>query len=218
MKKYLFLVLAALAIMSCKDSLNGGDLNFYFDNPQPVNDSELSELPSGFRGKYASGDKGRLVISNMAIYNENDFSETIHKSELDSVGGFYKNGKIYLKTGEIFNVAAKKDSLVMTGVLRDTIFRLSPTQKAKRINGNLVLSTKDSIFWKANIILLQRDSLKFKHLSTQQDYIAVQPLVKNLKATTDTVFVHINPTRAEFRKILKLKKLGWEKGYKKIRS
>ncbi len=138
--------------------------------------------------------------------------------KLDSVVGVYKNGKIYLKTGEIFNVTAKKDSLIMTGILRDTIFKFSATQKAKRINGNVVLSTKDSIFWKVNIVSLQKDSLKIKHLSTRDDYIAIQPLVKNLKASTDTLFININPTRAEFRKILKLKKFGWEKGYSKIKS
>lgn len=217
MKKYLFLGIAVVAFISCKEELNEGMLNFYFDNPQPVNDSELSELPSGFRGTYASDDNERLVISDLAIYNENDFSETIHKSKVDSIG-IYKNGKVVFDTGQVFNAVKRNDSLLITGVLRDTIFRLSATQKAKRINGQLVLSTKDSVFWKANIVSLERDSLKIKHLSTNEDYIAIQPLVKNLKASTDTTFVNINPTRAEFRKILKLKKLGWEKGYKKIRS
>lgn len=217
MKNYLFLGMTAMALISCKEELNGGMLNFYFDNPQPVNDSELSQLPSGFRGTYTSGVKDRLVISDLAIYNENDFSETMHKSKVDSVGGVYKNGKVFLKTGEIFDVIEKNDSLVVKGFLRDTIFKLSPTQKAKRINGQLVLSTKDSVFWKVNIVSLERDSLKIKHLSTQDDYIGIRSLVENLKATADTTVVNINPTRAEFRKILKIKKLGWEKGYKKIK-
>ena len=217
MKKYLFLGIVAVALMSCKEELNEGMLNFYFDNPQPVNDSELSELPSGFRGSYASDDNERLVISDLAIYHENDFSETMHKSKVDSIG-IYKNGKVVFDTGQVFNAVKRNDSLLIIGVLRDTIFKLSTTQKAKRINGQLVLSTKDSVFWKANIVSFERDSLKIKHLSTNEDYIAIQPLVKNLKASTDTTFVNINPTRAEFRKILKLRKFGWEKGYKKVRS
>lgn len=217
MKKYLFLVIVAIAIVSCKEELNDGMLNFYFDNPQPVNDSELSELPSGFIGTYVAGDKARLIISNLAIYNENDFSETIHKSKVDSIG-IYKNGKVVFDTGQVFNAVEKNDSLLLTGVLRDTIFKLSTTQKAKRINGHLVLSTKDSVFWKANIVSLEKDSLKIKHLSTQDDYIAIQSLVENLKASSDTTVVNINPTRAEFRKLLKLKKFGWEKAYKKVRS
>lgn len=217
MKKFLFLGLVAVVLISCKEVLNAGDLNFYFNSPQPVNDSELSEFPSRFVGTYAFDGKERLVISNFEIYSENDFLETIHKSEVDSIDGIYKDGKVILNTGEVFNAVEKKDSLLLTGILRDTIFKFSATQKAKRINGNIVLSTKDSIFWKVNIVSLQKDSLKIKHLSTRDDYIAVQHLVKNLKASTDTLFININPTRAEFRKILKLKKFGWEKCYGKIK-
>ena len=215
--KKLFVGFILICLYSCRDVQAEGGSVFYFDNPQPVNDSELSELPSGFRGTYNAGDRQRLVISDKIIYNETDFSETMLKSELDSVGGIYKNGKFMLD-GQMYSAVEQKDSLLLTGVLKDTIFMLSLTQKAKRINGQLVLSTKDSVFWKVNIVSLQKDSLKIRHLSTPDDYIAIKSLVKNLKSTADTSVVNINPTRAEFRKILKIKKLGWEKGYKKIRS
>jgi hypothetical protein len=58
--------------------------------------------------------------------------------------------------------------------------------------------------------------LNWKHISTPKDYIALMPIVKKMSRNADTTIVHLQPTRKEFRKMLELKKLGWQKIYKKI--
>lgn len=136
---------------------------------------------------------------------------------IDSFGVF-KNGKLTTNdTHEVLAAEIKGDSIYIIGIFVDTIFKFSPVHKMKRINGNLVVSSKDSIFWRANIISLTKDSLKIKYLTDKEDYNQIKPLVKNIKTNEDTTVVKINPTRREFARILKIKKFGWEQGYKRIK-
>lgn len=214
MKKYLFLGLIGLVLYSCKETAKG-ETEFYFDNPQPINDSELNSIPSKFIGEYSNGENEVLIVSQAAIYKQ--FNAVYPKAMIDSLGTF-KNGKIKANdTHEIFDAKIIGDSVYISGILGDTIFKFSPTQKAKRINGDLVISHKDSLFWKTNIITLRKDSLKIKFLSDREDYSQIKPLVKSIKINEDTTVVRINPTRREFGRILKIKKFGWEQGYKKVK-
>jgi hypothetical protein len=52
MKKYLLILGLLLVINSCKRSDSPADdgFNLYFENPQPINDSELSKIPNKFIG------------------------------------------------------------------------------------------------------------------------------------------------------------------------
>lgn len=137
------------------------------------------------------------------------------KSIIDSLG-VLKNGKLTTNdTYEVLDAEIVGDSLYIKGIFGDTIFSFSPNKKAKRINGNLVISHKDSVYWGMNIISLKKDSLIIKYLSDKEDYNKIKSLVKNIEINDDTTVVRINPTRREFGRILKIKKFGWEQGYKK---
>lgn len=213
MKKYLVATIVLAALISCNKTPLG-ETAFYFDNPQPINDSELSKIPSKFIGEYSNSSDKVVIVSESAIYEQ--INTMYPKKMIDSIGKF-SNGKLTTYDNKVFNAEIIGDSLHIKGVFGDTIFKFSPNQKAKRINGDLVLSSKDSLFWRVNIISLTRDSLKIKYLSDKEDYNKIKPLIGNIRINEDTTIVKINPTRHEFKKILKIRKFGNEEGYKKIK-
>lgn len=224
MKIYLILIsaLAAIVFISCKNTevFPGERISFYFDSPQPNNDSELKEFPSKFRGIYKSGESEALNITENSIYRQSFNTLTLSKSTFDSIKNevIYKNGKLIIKaTSYIYDVAERNDSLYLSAIDRDTIFTLSGAQKAKRINGHVILSTKDSVFWDTSILTIKNDSLYWKSFNTPGDYIALKDIIKNITINKDTTVVHIKPTRKEFKKIFSIPNLGWEKKYKKAK-
>ena len=65
--KNLILLLFVSLLFSCKEEAIGNDL--YFDNPQPINDSELKEIPQKFLGLYKDADSVFLQIDKNLIKN-----------------------------------------------------------------------------------------------------------------------------------------------------
>lgn len=213
MKKCLFFILAGLLFASCKETAIG-ETEFYFDSPQPINDSELSTIPSKYRGQYYQANQTTLCITDSIIFKESTIA--YHKSRIDSVGTL-KNGKFTTNDNRETFIAEQKGDSIYLKMFRDTLFSFSSRQKAKRINGQIVLSYKDSISWYIKILSLEKDSLKIKSLMTRNDYTKLKTLVTNIKINSDTSIVNINPTRREFRKILKTKDLGYDMKYKKVK-
>lgn len=62
MRKIIFIFTIIIFIVSCKKAdaeaaeVCDDCLAFYFENPQPVNDSELRGFPSKFKGLYMTSD------------------------------------------------------------------------------------------------------------------------------------------------------------------
>jgi hypothetical protein len=54
MKKAILILGVLIVISSCKkvDAAPYDNFNLYFEVPQPINDSELDQFPSKFRGLY----------------------------------------------------------------------------------------------------------------------------------------------------------------------
>jgi hypothetical protein len=154
-KKYLYFGFIFLCgFTSCKNTIDS--TNYYFDEPQPVNDSELKSFPSKFRGIYAEDDDTTLYISDNNITKQYLVKTVIAESELDSIKEkhTFENGKLTIKT-QIYDVVKKNDSLYLSAIITDTIFKLSPTEKIKRINGFIVLSAKDSLYWKTSALYIR---------------------------------------------------------------
>ena len=221
--KKIIIAIISLILFSCKETKTEEMVSayFYFDSPQPVNDSELSSFPTKFRGVYVYEDM-QMHIEKEFIYNGYREEWKVAKTTLDSMKDIitYKEGnRVVIKEGKYlveYKMKDEGDSLYLYRWRNDTVFRFSPTQKAKRVNGQLVLSTKDSIYWQVRMLSIKKDTLNWKYLTSSQDYIALKPIVKNMSINADTSQVYMKPTRKEFTKILLLDSLTVTK-YKKIK-
>ncbi|RZJ49481.1 MAG: hypothetical protein EOO44_18185, partial [Flavobacterium sp.] len=154
MKKIYLIVVLIFLIVSCKKAdaaetcLNCP--SFYFENPQPNNDSELNRFPYKFRGLYMNSDSTFIRIEEDRILKEYFWKTKVHKFTLDSTKTKYDiiDGKLITKdTHDVFDMFPKGDSVELSQKYIDTLFRFSLYEKAKRIDGQIVLSKKDSIYW-----------------------------------------------------------------------
>ncbi len=220
MKK--FLLLCSLGFLfSCKkaDTLAFDGFTFYFEKPQPIQDSELSKIPNKFRGLYANSDSVFIRIKENVILRENDYKFRFHKNQMDSLKQAFdlSNGKYILKINQqVFDYKTIGDSIELSNKEVDTLFAFSNTQKAKRINGQLVLNTKEAVFWKTKIIQLDKNILTIKEMCAAEDLKRLDSLTKQKSVSIDSTTFIIKPSRKEFKTILKLKQLGFELEYNKV--
>lgn len=192
---------------------------FYFENPQPDKDSELDHFPNKFRGLYINPDSTFIKIEEDRILREYYNKFKIHKFKLDSIKSEYDivDGKLMTKdTKDKFDMLYKGDSIELIQKHIDTLFRFSFYEKAKRVDGQLILSRKDSIFWNVEFISIDKNTLKFKNLHDKKDIKKLDSVTRTKAKVLDSTSYLIKPTRSEFKKIFKIKDLGYDSEYKKI--
>ena len=217
MKKYI-LVLGLLAFLSCKKAEPWG-LSFYFENPQPINDAELSKIPNKFQGLFMSSDSVFLNIKENIILEENLYRFKFPLKDMDSLKNefVFSNGKCISKDKkEVYDYRQLKDSIEFLNKRVDTFFIFSDMQKAKRFDGKLVLNYKDSVYWTVKSIRLDKNSLKIKYIYSEQDLKRIDSLTKVKSTMIDSLSYIIRPSRNEFKHILNLKNLGQDLEYRKV--
>lgn len=213
-KNFLFLLLVSF-LFSCKEEAIVDDL--CFENPQPINDSELKEIPQKFLGLYKNVDSVFLKVEEHLITKYYFGKFKIHKSELDSMKNDFEiaYGKlIEKKTKAIFETKKIGDSIELSNKNIDTIFQISDIQKVKRIGGNLILNSKFDDLWRINIISFEKKTLKFKYLSVE-DLNALDSITSIKSTKIDSVNYLLKPSKKEFKKILN-SKLSYEFLYQKL--
>ena len=222
MKKIILILVLLIVLTSCKkaDAPACDDcLAFYFENPQPDNDSELTAFPSKFRGLYMNDDSTFIRIEEDRILREYFYTNIIHKKALDSLKDDYNiiNGKLVIKDFKAeYNLKPKGDSILLMRKMIDTLFRFSLNQKAKRIDGQLILSRKDSIFWNVQFLSIEKHAIKFKNFYEKEDLKKLDSVTQIKSKMLDSTSYLIKPTRREFKNILKIKHLGTDTEYKKV--
>ncbi|MCM0666424.1 hypothetical protein [Flavobacterium tyrosinilyticum] len=222
MKKAVLIIAITVLIVSCKKAdatAESGGLTFCFENPQPIDDSELNSFPSKFKGLYMNPDSTFLRIDDNGIFREYYFKFKVHRQKLDSLKSEYDliDGKLITKDRkDKFDVLKKGDSIELSQRDTDTLFRLSYNQKLKRINGQLVLSIRDSVFWKIKTITLEKDILKIKNFYLQEDLKKFDSVTAIKSKMLDSLSYLIKPTKKEFKNILKIRNLGYDQEYKKV--
>jgi hypothetical protein len=219
MKKF-FLILGLLFVVSCKRAeAEPCGLSFYFEKPQPINDSELTKIPSKFRGVFMSSDSMYLNIKENIVLREYYNKFRFHKTEFDSIkDGFdlVDNHYVSRLDKEVYDCKNVGDSIEFSNKQIDTFFVFSDMQKAKRIDGQLVLDYKDSIYWRIKSIRLEKNILKVKYIYSEEDLKRIDSLTKVKSIKIDSSAFILRPSRNEFKRILRLKKLGVEQQYVRI--
>ncbi len=223
MKKLALLFVLFVLMISCRqtecDGIPDGN-NFYFENPQPINDSELSSFPNKFKGIYMSEDSLFLNITNNMIFSEREYKFRFHKNQLDSLKEYFDvvDGNYISKDKkEIFNSKKVGDSIDFVSKNIDTLFFFSETKKAKRINGDLILNEKDSIYWKVKLLSLNKNTLNIKVLYSDDDLISMDSITKIHSKKIDSLSYIISPSRSEFKRFSKVKNFGFDSKFEKVK-
>lgn len=222
MKKIFLILVLIVLVFSCKKIRMRPCPDcfiFYFENPQPENDAEMDHFPARFRGIYMDKDSTFLRIEEDRIMYKYFWKYKIHKTEFDSIKGEYKivgNQLTNKDTNEKSYMNAIGDSIEFNNTSIDTFFRLSYSHKLKRINNQLVLSTKDSIFWRIELMSLNNKILRIKEIYLPDDLKKLDSITVINGEKLDSMSYLLKPTRPEFKKILKIKKLGIDQEYIRI--
>lgn len=219
-KKAIFILGIVTLIVCCKKAdACVGCFTFYFEMPQPASNSELDYFPYKFRGLYMNTDSTFIRIEEDRILEEYFYKFKVHKLTLDSTKSEYDivNGKLITKdTKDKFDMLPKGDSVELVQKHIDTLFRFSLYQKLKRIDGQLILSIKDSIFWKIQFLSIEKNILKFKNFYEKETLKKLDSITDIKSKMLDSSSYLIKLTRSEFKKILKTKNLGTDNEYKKV--
>lgn len=218
MKKHFLFFVVLIVLVSCKKTRL--ENNVYFEEPQPINNKELTKIPSKFIGTFLHNDSVYLNIDEHLVTYLNNYKIRIHKSELDSLKEklVYIDGKfIEKKTHKVLENTSFGDSIEFNIKEIDTVFKFSDNQKAKRSNGKLILSTRDSVHWQIKILTLDKNIITVQELSADTDVKAIDSITKTKAQVIAGANYIARPSRREFSRILKLKKLGSSKSFKKIK-
>ena len=222
MKKAILILAIITFIVSCKKTDACADcLTFNFENPQPDNDSELDRFPNKFRGLYVDQDSIFIRIEEDRILREQFYRNTIHKLDLDSLKGEYDiiDGILIMKnTKDKYYMKPQGDSIELTQKFIDTLFRFSYNQKAKRIDGQLVLSRRNSLFWNVEFVSITKNKINFRRMYYSEDLKHLDSITTIKSKKLDSLSYLINPNRKEFKKIIKIKKIGYNQEYLKFSS
>jgi hypothetical protein len=184
-----------------------------------IKNLELDYFPYKFRGLYMNTDSTFIRIEEDRILEEYFYKFKVHKLPLDSTKSEYDivNGKLITKdTKDKFDMLPKGDSIELSQKYIDTLFRFSLYQKAKRIDGQLILSRKDSVFWKIQFLSIEKNILKFKNFYEKETLKKLDSITHIKSKMLDSSSYLIKLTRSEFKKILKTKNLGTDNEYKKV--
>ena len=218
MKKIILITALIFVFCSCKRAEACADcLTFNFENPQP--DNELDRFPNKFRGLYRNEDSIFIRIEEDRILREQFYKNTIHKLFLDSLKGEYDSidGRLNIQDFKSqYDMKPKGDSIELTQRFIDTVFRFSYNEKAKIIDGQLVLSRRDSLFWNIEFVYTTKNKINFRKLYYPEDLKHLDSITTIKSKMLDSLSYLINPTRKEFKKILKIKKLGYDQEYAKV--
>ncbi|MBP6039821.1 MAG: hypothetical protein KA523_06465 [Flavobacterium sp.] len=219
MKNLLILLASMHLFASCKEHAVPVGNMYYFSDPQPMNDSELNSMPNKFIGLYVNEDSIYLKISKRMITEESFFKFRVHKNSLDSIADkiVRVNGNYRFKNETTFlNDKIIGDSIEFSQKKIDTFFIFSDEQKAKRINGKLVISEKDSLYWQTKFFFLDKNELTIKYLYSNNDLRKMDSITKIKSKQLDSTSYLISPSRAEFKRFFQVKGFGYDAKYKKV--
>lgn len=93
MKKIILIIALLIVSTACRKADAAatcpGCFTFYFENPQPINDSELNGFPSKFKGLYMNSDSTFLRIEEDRVLREYFYKFKVHRQKMDSLKSEY---------------------------------------------------------------------------------------------------------------------------------
>lgn len=206
--------------LSCKkiEDIPYEGVVFLFNEIQPTDDYQIASFPNRFTGYYINNDSTYLVVGKKDVFykwiDKSKISFELFETLKDSLK--LVQNKMYFHDNSFLEFRRLKDSVEIKEIKYDTIFSISNNQKTFKINKTFFLNTKDSIYWKIRFITFDKNNLKIKDLYSLNDIKRIDSLSKIKSIKIDSIKNVFQLSRKEFRTMLALKNLGFEKNYKKI--
>ncbi len=216
MKKFVLIFSVYLLLISCNKRV--GSYIDFAEN-QPLNVAEISEIPKSFFGNYISSDSTFILIEKDKIIQKWFEEDKTSIEEKDSITylTFYKNYVIDNKTKQKAKFFTKNDSIFWKMQYSDTIFIKDEILKLYKdalvINSNI----ENRIF--VDVYKKDNNQIRKFSINSREDFEKLNKEIKiegqlNFNETDTTIT--INPSRSQFRKLLRLKGFTFETIYKKM--
>ena len=210
MKSTLYLLLT-ICLASCSE-----DYEYVrFETAQPEGVKESKSFNRKVRGEYigCSNPEDKLIISDKLILNSRTFKFKSHRNDLDfdSTITVDRNNNEELSnlfTSEGYEIEIFGDTINASQTNIDTIFRISENQVLKKFKGNCFLNFKrDENFWDVSRLNLTKDTLLIGQISPSDtllrfDFVSKTEEFDDSDSTTTTEY-SINPSKKEFKKLMK---------------
>jgi hypothetical protein len=215
--KIAFLVLIA-TLFSCKnDQLT--DSYIYFNEPQPTDVESVTKFPNKYIGAFNRDYSHQLKVESKYVIKIEIESFDATKKQMDSLPELeFKNNIVYDKaTQKAYKTFVKNDTIQWETERLDTIFSFAENEVAKIYKSSLILNKEVNGNYLVNIIKFDFSSNKYLQFGTRKDFIKIKeqlkiPFEANVE-NNDTTFVILKPSRADFRKLLRLDGFEYERMY-----
>jgi len=171
---------------------------------------EIKEFPKKFVRTYTLDYSHRLVVEPKCAYIKEIEKINTFKSELDSIPELeFRNNQVFDKSeNKAYKTFIKGDTITFEIERLDTIFSFAENEIAKHYKSSLILNKEVDGKYQTSILRLSTIGAKHIQLGTKKDFTKLKSELKIPFATemkeNDTLHVVLTPSRADFRKLLRL--------------
>ena len=206
-------IICFLFCFSCKNKIAEFAFDQYlvFYKTQPENQDFLKKFPIKFRGTYTESDTLFYIINEKMITTETVFKIEIKQSDRDSV-----IKKIKLADTNLFKIIQKSNHYFLEEKIIDTLFEISPTQVLKKLDNKLILNYKDSLYWKIQILNLDKKKLSINHIGSYLNRKKLDSISITKSIAIDSIHFLVNPSKAEMKNFMFLMDNSSQINYHKL--
>lgn len=207
LNKAIIYLLLILAVSACENPIK-------FEEPQPVDQSDLKKIPKRLRGNYQS-DSGDtfLSISDSKII---EWSKFAHRLLIDSLDidseliNEYSPETVQLIEGK-YNLTIQllpNDSVLVDYFYADTIFDIRSENLLRKFKGHYFLNyQRNDDTWRVRRLTLKKKELSFGSIRIADDIEKLKAIteIEEIKSDSGKVIGYqLNPTRKELKQLMKL--------------
>jgi hypothetical protein len=198
MKKTLYILLM-IFLMSC------GDYEYVrFEKPQPDGVKRSVSFNKKVKGEYVncSNSDDKLIISVKLILNSRTIKLKSHRNDLELDSTIFVNRNNDNELKKLFDTINASQTYI------DTIFQISENQILKKFKGSYFLNFKENEnFWNVSRLDINKDILLIGQITPSDTLLRFDFVVKNEEFnksdSTTTTEYSINPSKKEFKKLMK---------------
>ena len=193
-----------------------GDMAYVrFEEPQPQGKKALKSFDKKLHGSFASySDSSATLIINSSLILER--FEIIFKSHINDLDIAIDSNATDVDTLDYmikkleelnYQIEIIGDTIIGRSTLIDTVFEISNTQILKKVKGSYFLNYQEGEnYWRVNRIDIKEDTIFIGHISPSDTLLQFDFVTKNEEIAEDSSITKeyvINPTRREFKKLMK---------------